>query len=618
MSDAEPAEEPLAAPCRRAVAEALEAIRPAAARATYAVLRGSVSEGDPMAPALRDKRIRKTLLPEEPGSNDGGLGRLSVISCCLLVFTKELTREFERRWGRAGIAQANIIRDAVEALERLDERERKPGAPPGADLDRMDATYYIETAARFCGSIGAGADLAERVRALGRGLRPAGQQPAALPALPEPRGPAGRRMAWFEDEALRARVAGEADAVDPDEVADEIRRRLEEEVSRRSWAGRALVASRPEEVPDLDELAVVVLPFEDVSSGRDPGFLYHDLDRSLEITLNCAEGERRNRNSLAFVAADSRAHRLLEKSARDYLAMCRVRFGSGGGAPDASVAAYAEEADEDVRYTLRRAYCVLIYPARDCTPSEPMFEAVGFDCDNIVDDAVAALNEKGALFIADRGAYAGEEWSSARLLEALDGLESAGMVPGGYISVRDLWDALYSACGMPRLSSQRLLLRSISSCVSENRLAYARSAKWKWGADGSAELSFDWASWGVSMDGFVMGVRDAVARGWSPDVLKADDGRGVYFEREPPDWSMRRLCQAMQDEIRRLIRSYVRRLDIASCSDALLPRHIFSGVRDIPPEETFTLNLRSLSIVTFSRILARRRPSSSVSVRVNS
>lgn len=404
-----------------------------------------------------------------------------MIDCCSLVLDGTSKSLFKKKWEWAGVNQVRIIREVAELLDDPGKGSGRTGATViRADVNVMDATFYLETMARFCNTIKAGKTLEESIRELSRSLKGARRLVDMEGVPPHLSGfvdATGSRPAWFEDDDLRHAVAEAAEVIGPEEVKEEIIRRLQAEVGRRRWGGNAVVASGHAEVPDADEMTLVVVPYEAARSKEDFGILLRDLDRALHMTLKSAEGARVNRNSIAFVVANPHAHRLLEKSVRDYLALSAVRLGLFGSVPYTAAAAYAEEADAEVWYMLRRAYSVAVVPSDRCTVERPEYRTIPFDSTNVVDGAIDALEANRHLIRADEGPIEGLEWSSAKLLKVLDYLSGEGRIPDGCISLIDLWKEICTDTGLPRLASQRVLIDSVEQGVVEGSIVYFSSLK---------------------------------------------------------------------------------------------------------------------------------------------
>ena len=459
----------------------------------------------------------------------------AVRDCCGAVFEKTQTEYFDRFWGRAGVAQANIIRDAADSVGKLEKEMSRPGGSGRRDIGVKDATYYLETMARFCESVAGDRGLAGRIRATARGLR-AGPGPAAREApsvaLPGPEGPGGRRRYWFESDPLRDAVSEEAESIGPRDVEAEIARRLRAEAALSSWGGRVLVAGAPEEVADADEMTLVIVPPDGEPSEERMGVRVHDMDRVAAITTTGAGGDRRFRNSLAFVVAEPRALALLERAVRDHLALSALRYGPEGRGPGGGLGDWADEADEDVRYLLRRAYSVLVVPAPRRGGGRPTYMTGPFASGNIADGAVSTMDREGLLLTDGKALPEGLRWSPSMLAEVLEELHRRGELEDGYLPVSELRDTMLKDCGLPRLVSDRALLGSVESAAAMGLIVYAYDAEAVRGPRGGLRVRLDWTTRTVRMEGAVLRMEDAVAFGWRPPERRRRlKGQGTPFER---------------------------------------------------------------------------------------
>jgi predicted AAA+ superfamily ATPase len=265
---------------------------------------------------------------------------------------------------------------------------------------------------------------------------------------------------WYSTQASVTRLAQDrAEGYDTDDVNAEIVRRLRAEKSRGEFASVHVAPDGSSEVPDEREARLVIIGPENAHTGRDrrsPAL--HTAQQTLESR---GSSPRIYRNTLVFLAADSRRLKDLEGRVRQLLAWASIE-----GDADAlnltrlasrQAATKKAEAESAVAAQMGEAWSWCLVPEQPDPLGE--VEWAEIRAGGSVGDPLAVRASKKLvseeLLLPSLGA--------ARLKMELD---RALWRDADHIGVRQLWEYLCSYLYLPRLRDGDVLLRAIQDGIS--------------------------------------------------------------------------------------------------------------------------------------------------------
>jgi uncharacterized protein len=267
----------------------------------------------------------------------------------------------------------------------------------------------------------------------------------------------GRRY-WYSTQASVTRLAQDrSEGYDEDDVHAEIVRHLRAEKSRGEFAGVHVAPDGSSEVPDEREARLVVLGPEHAHTGRDKNS--PALRAAREMLEARGSSPRIYRNTLVFLAADSRRLKDLDGRVRQLLAWASIE--QDADALDLTrlairqAATRRKEAESAVTAQIAEAWSWCLVPEQP----DPMGE-VGWA-------EIRATGQDIPVVKASRKLVADEALmpviGPVRLKMALDNYLWRD---ADHIGTRQLWEYLCSYMYLPRLKDSDVLLRAIQDGIS--------------------------------------------------------------------------------------------------------------------------------------------------------
>jgi len=260
---------------------------------------------------------------------------------------------------------------------------------------------------------------------------------------------------WFSTQPSVNRLAADRAAQQrDDDVAEEIRRRLRLEQADRGIFARVHPApASAADVPDEDEVALVILGPEVSHSGKTDVSRARDAART--ILDQRGPGARRNRNMLVFLAADTDKLGTLHDAVRSYLAWKSVDDDKANLTLDTfqlnQVATKRREADETVVARIPEAYQWLLVP----TQPDPL---------GPVDLPASRLGGSGSLATRAGNKLKGDggiivKFGGVTLRLELD--RHAEIWADGDVDLRRLWELFSTYVYLPRLRDSSVLAEAV-------------------------------------------------------------------------------------------------------------------------------------------------------------
>ena len=303
---------------------------------------------------------------------------------------------------------------------------------------------------------------------------------------------------WYGLQQTVTRLAADRAAlVPPDEVDEEIRRRLGAERERGDFAAVHSAPNGPGDVPDSPEARLVILPPEHSHSSKTEQSPARDF--AAQVLEERAGGPRLNRNMLVFLAPDTARLEELRDAARSYLAWKTIQRDQDSLNLDtvqrAQVESRVGEWNDAVTQRIGEAYQWLLVPSG--LAGEP---DVRWEVTRSTGGEPLAVRASRKLR-TDEGLLSG--YSGARLRIDLDQV----LWRGDHVEVRQLWSDYTQYLYLARLRDESVLLRAVEDGVSlltweTDAFAYADSfdeEKGRYvGLQGRRAVRAGWFDWLVS------------------------------------------------------------------------------------------------------------------------
>jgi hypothetical protein len=262
---------------------------------------------------------------------------------------------------------------------------------------------------------------------------------------------------WFSTQQNVNRTAADRAAQqDPDEVAEEIRRRVRESAKQRGDFARVHPCPNSgADVPDDHEARLVILGPEHAHAARSAD---SPARQAAAVILDArGAGPRLQRNALVFLAPDRTRLAELDQAVRQYLAWTSIDAERETLNLDAFQAGQARtkvrQMDETVDRRLPETYSWLLTPAQDVGgPLE--WEEMRLQGDEpLATRASKKLKNEGRL-ITQYG------WANLRLE-----LDRIPLWRGDHVTLRQLWDDFAQYLYLPRLRDSEVLLLAVQEGV---------------------------------------------------------------------------------------------------------------------------------------------------------
>ena len=262
---------------------------------------------------------------------------------------------------------------------------------------------------------------------------------------------------WYGLQQTVTRLAADRAAlVPPDEVDEEIRRRLGAERERGDFAAVHSAPNGPGDVPDSPEARLVILPPEHSHSSKTEQSPARDF--AAQVLEERAGGPRLNRNMLVFLAPDTARLEELRDAARNYLAWKTIQRDQDSLNLDtvqrAQVESRVGEWNDAVTQRIGEAYQWLLVPSG--LAGEP---DVRWEVTRSTGGEPLAVRASRKLR-TDEGLLSG--YSGARLRIDLDQV----LWRGDHVEVRQLWSDYTQYLYLARLRDESVLLRAVEDGVS--------------------------------------------------------------------------------------------------------------------------------------------------------
>ena len=276
------------------------------------------------------------------------------------------------------------------------------------------------------------------------------------------------RYYFHAEENLNKVAADRAGTITPREVADQIRKSMEEAVTRRSDV--VLFPKDSGEVRDTDSVRLVILPHDKSLPSRTA----EDDEASafaLDLLMNRGDAPRIRKNTMLFLATRRDEVRRLDTAARNYLAWQSIRRGERSisnlaGARQNQVYNSVRRYESEMNTALVNAYRWALAPYQPDPQDSSTFNLSRWqisaqETGQIVENAFAKFLDEEAL--ADK--------LSPDALHTI--LERHIWNRLDHIGIDDLWDLLAANVYMQRLRNKSVLLACVREGVPEAKFGYA-------------------------------------------------------------------------------------------------------------------------------------------------
>jgi predicted AAA+ superfamily ATPase len=276
----------------------------------------------------------------------------------------------------------------------------------------------------------------------------------------------GQDRFWFDTRpSLRKTVEDRASQWDQHDVEADIIRRLEAVRGRGEFAGRHVCPANNGEVPDDDEVRLVILRPGTLAGGgsRDA------LDVAKRILEKRGNSPRIYQNMLVFLAPDKQGMENCQKEVRRRIAWQSVLDDKKQLGLDAGQQEQAERerdrAEETIGLRLREAYCWLLVPEKTSGTGE-----VEWETKRLTSSEGTLYERASKKLVADEQLIV--SWSPALLKMELDRWKLWG--GGDHVSTKKVWEYLATYLYLPRLRDRSVLQDTISAGLqSEDFFGYA-------------------------------------------------------------------------------------------------------------------------------------------------
>lgn len=279
----------------------------------------------------------------------------------------------------------------------------------------------------------------------------------------------GQDRFWFDTRpSLRKTVEDRASQLDPHDVDSDIVRRLEAVRGRGEFAGRHVCPQNNGEVPDDDEVRLVVL--RPGTYAREGGSRPAE-EVAKRILEKRGNSPRIHQNMLVFLAADKQNMENCSKEIRRRMAWQSVLDDRKSLGLDAAQMEQAEKerdrAEETIGLRLREAYCWLLVPEKTSGTGDVEWEA------KRLTSSTGTIYERASKkLMADEQLIT--SWSPALLKMELDRWNLWG--DKDHVSTKKAWDYLATYLYLPRLRDRSVLQATIDDGVqSTDFFGYAAS-----------------------------------------------------------------------------------------------------------------------------------------------
>ena len=277
---------------------------------------------------------------------------------------------------------------------------------------------------------------------------------------------------WYSLQQTVTRLAADRAAlVPPEEVDDEIRRRLLADKERGEFARVHPAPASPADVEDAQEARLVVLGPEYSHSSKTEQSPARDFAK--RILDERAGGPRLNRNMLVFLAADTARLEELRDAARNYLAWRSIQRDQEALNLDtvqrSQVATRASEWDDSTTQRIGEAYQWLLVPSASPGDPEVGWEATrASGSESLAVRASKRLRSDDSLIVNFGGALLRMNLDAIPLWRDDD------------VAVRDLWSYYAQYLYLPRLRDESVLAGAVEDGVrqltwEQDGFAYADS-----------------------------------------------------------------------------------------------------------------------------------------------
>lgn len=279
----------------------------------------------------------------------------------------------------------------------------------------------------------------------------------------------GQDRFWFDTRpSLRKTVEDRASQMDQHDVEKAIIDRLEAIRGRGEFAGRHVCPQSNAEVPDEDEVRLVVL--RPHTYARD-GAGYPAKEVAKLILEKRGNSPRIHQNMLVFLAPDKQNAEHLEREVRRHMAWQSVLDDKKQLGLDVAQIEQAERerdrAEDTIHLRIREAYCWLLVPEMASGTGE-----VEWEPKRLTSGEGSIYDRASKKLVADEQLIT--RWSPALLKMEMDRWNLWG--EEDHISTRKLWEYLASYLYLPRLRSRSVLEDTIQEGMqSTDFFGYAAS-----------------------------------------------------------------------------------------------------------------------------------------------
>ncbi len=260
---------------------------------------------------------------------------------------------------------------------------------------------------------------------------------------------------WYDTRPTVNRIAADrAQAIHPDEVYQEIIRRLKQvKCERTDFAANHVAPAGSADIADEQRARVVVFgPEQAHKRNSTDSAAFRAAQETFETRGNAP---RLHRNMLVFIAPDQIEVEALDKAVREFLAWYSIDSEEDQLNLDAQqrkqVKSALRRTDETVGLRLQGSYSWMIVPTQPDPTGAIEWQAFRITGDDSFYQRAARKLRQGELLIS--------QWSPDNLSKEMDTFNLWGGNP--QVGIKQLWDYFTSYCYLPRLCDQDVLLDAI-------------------------------------------------------------------------------------------------------------------------------------------------------------
>ena len=281
------------------------------------------------------------------------------------------------------------------------------------------------------------------------------------------------RYYFHVEENLNKVAADRAGTVTAREVAEQVRKAMQEAVVRRSDV--IVFPQSSADVPDADSVRLVMLPYDKSLPSRASEDDYASAF-ALNLLMGRGSAPRVRKNTLLFLAARRDEVRQLDTVVRNYLAWDSIRTGERSidnleGERRTQVYNSVRRYDTELRAALVNAYRWTLAPSQ---PDPQDSSRLSFTRSQISAQDTGQIVESAFAKFLDEEALA-DKISPDALQSILERFVWPSAQYQDHIGVDDLWHLMTANVYMQRLRNKSVLMACVRAGVSDSKFGYAES-----------------------------------------------------------------------------------------------------------------------------------------------